>query len=164
MNVTAEIVLEEAENVVVVPVSAVSRGNVVLVKEDFADGMSTPVSTIGGKENNQAGMQTNKSGAPEGYKYVRVTTGLSDGEFIEIKEGLRVTDEIYIVTGVRENATSSSSSSSGMMGGMSMPAGGMMPSGGFSGQMPTGGFGGGMSGSGSRPNFSGSGMQGRGGF
>ena len=159
MNVTAEIVLEEAENVVVVPVSAVSRGNVVLVKEDVADGLSIQTSTSEDKKNNQAGMIMNKSGAPEGYKYIKVTTGLSDGEFIEIKDGLNEKDEVYVVTTVRENSTSSNGSMPGMMSGMTMPSGGMsMPSGGFGGQMPSGGFGGG-----SRPNFSG-GMQGRGGF
>ena len=63
MNVTAEIVLEEAENVIVVPVSAVSRGNVVLVKEDFANTLSTETSTSEDKKNNQSGMIMNKSGA-----------------------------------------------------------------------------------------------------
>ena len=164
MNVTAEIVLEEAEDVVVVPVSAVSRGNVVLVKEEVADNLSVPASTTGDKKNEQSGKTMNKSGAPDGYKYVKVTTGLSDGEFIEIKEGLKENDEVYIVTIVKENVTSSNSGTAGMMGpmpsGMAMPSGGM-PSGGFSGQMPSGNFGGGMSGN--RGQMSG-GMQGRGGF
>lgn len=147
MNVTAEIVLEEAENVIVVPVSAVSRGNVVLVKEEFSDDSSVQASIT----ENQTGKTMNKSGAPEGYKYVRVTTGLSDGEFIEVKEGLSEKDEVYIVTTVRENSASSSSSMPGMMGGM--------PSGGFGGQIPSGNFGGGMN-RGQMPG----GMQGRGGF
>ena len=164
MNVTAEIVLEEAEDVVIVPVSAVSRGNVVLVKEEIADDMSVSASTMVDKKDSQPGKIMNKSGAPEGYKYIKVTTGLSDGEFIEVKEGLSENDEVYVVTIVRENTQASNGSSSGMMGGMpsgmTMPSGGM-PSGGFGGGMPSGNFGSGMSGN--RGQMSG-GIQGRGGF
>ena len=150
MNVTAEIVLEEAENVVVLPVSAVSRGNVVLVKEDFSDDSSIQASIT----EKQPGKTMNKSGAPEGYKYVRVTTGLSDGEFIEIKDGLNEKDEVYVVTTIRESSTSSNSNMPGMMG--TMPLGGMAMS---SERMPSGNFGGGMN-RGQMPG----GMQGRGGF
>lgn len=155
MNVTAEIVLEEAENVVVVPVSAVSRGNVVLVKEDFEDNLAVDVSSNENKKENQTDKSLNKSGAPDGYKYVKVTTGLSDGEYIEIKEGLNENDEIYVVTVVSAKS-SSSSSSSGMMGGM--------PSADISGGMPSGDFGGGMNRGQMQGGGMQGGMQGRGGF
>ena len=39
MNVTAEIVSEEVTDVIMVPTSAVSRGDVVLVKEEFANSL-----------------------------------------------------------------------------------------------------------------------------
>jgi len=158
MNVTAEIVLEEAEDVVIVPVSAVSRGNVVLVKEDFANTLSVSTSTSKDKKEGQAGKIMNKSGAPDGYKYIKVTTGLSDGEYIEVKEGLSENDEVYVVTTVRENTSSLNNNASGMMGGMAMPSTGM-PSGDFSGGMPNRNFGGGTN----RGQMSGN-MQGRGGF
>ena len=159
MNVTAEIVLEEAEDVVIIPVSAVSRGNVVLVKEDFANSLSVSTSTTEKEKENQPGKIMNKSGAPDGYKYIKVTTGLSDGEYIEVKEGLNANDEVYIVTTVRENTSSLNSSTPGIMGGMAMPSTGMPSGGGFNGGMPSGNFGGGTN----RGQMSGS-MQGRGGF
>lgn len=73
MNVTAEIVVEEVKNALAIPVSSLQRGNVVYVK--------------GKKENDE-------DKAPEGYKSVKVTTGINDENYIEIKSGLTEGQEI----------------------------------------------------------------------
>lgn len=75
MNVDAEIVVQKVENVLAVPVSAVQRGNVVYVK--------------GTKENAD-------DDAPEGYKTVKVETGISNSSVIEIKSGLSEGDSVYL--------------------------------------------------------------------
>ncbi|MDD6316319.1 MAG: efflux RND transporter periplasmic adaptor subunit [Clostridia bacterium] len=79
MNVTAEIILEEAQNVLTVPVSAVSRGNTVLVAD--------PEST-GDAEN----------GIPAGYRQVQVEVGRSDDDYIEITSGLSEGDRVAVST------------------------------------------------------------------
>ena len=74
MNVDITIIVEESSGVLAVPAAAVTRGNRVLVKT--ADG-------------------TTGEGSPvPGYEYVRVETGLSDGDYIEIISGLKEGDEI----------------------------------------------------------------------
>lgn len=161
MNVTAEIVLEEADNVVKIPVAAVSRGNVVLVKEEFANSLAVNAnanSDTENTENKKTGRQEQKAGqivdmpnTPEGYKYIKITTGLSDEDYIEVKEGLSEGDEVGVVTIKAESSTqTSNTTSAGMpMMGDGMPSGGMMgggmPSGGMSGGMPSGGMPSGMS-------------------
>ena len=76
------------------------------------------------------------SGGTQEYVSVPVTTGVSDGDYIEITSGLQEGDVVaYIPT---------TSSSSGMMGGMPGGMGGGIP-GGMGGGMP-GGMGGGMPG------------------
>ena len=78
MNGSAVIVSDSVENVVAIPVEAIN--------ED-ADGEYVYVSATGdvnGKDN----------------KMVRITTGLSDGEYVEVKEGLSEGDKVmYIKTG-----------------------------------------------------------------
>ena len=61
MNVTADIVTAEAQNVIQVPVSAVARGNVVLITKEYADqiGATYPESTGGGQ------MSQNGSGSAD---------------------------------------------------------------------------------------------------
>lgn len=75
MNVDAEIVLEQAENVLAVPVEAVSRGNLVLITEDSP-------SASGAEERE----------APEGYVYVSVEAGVSDDSYAQILSGLQEGD------------------------------------------------------------------------
>lgn len=129
MNVDAEIVLQQAENVITIPNGAVNRGNVVLVTA----------------ESPSAKNKIDRE-APEGYAYVEVETGVSDESYIEIKSGITEEDTVAYV------AVSTGSNSMMPMGGMPM-GGGMMPSGGGmpSGGMPSGGMGGGMPSGGSRP-------------
>lgn len=151
MNVTAEIVSEEVENVIMVPTSAVSRGDVVLVKEDYANSLEVNKNKTssedeeGKKKTASPGEIVEMRNTPEGYKYIKVTTGLSSSDYIEIKEGLTDGAEVYVVSTVSKNSSNSSTTSSnGMMGGVTGGAnmapmgdmgGGSFPSGGgnFSG-------------------------------
>ena len=148
MNVDAEIVISDASDVLMVPVNAVSRGNLVLVTNN---------SDIQGKQTEQT-KDNNKKGtripeAPDGYKYVTVETGEANDDFVEIKSGLKEGDVIYVATVKNTQSTAQSpfGMSGGMRGGMSgMPGSGMqsgsMPSGmnssrgGMSGSMPSGGM------------------------
>ncbi|MBQ5777678.1 MAG: efflux RND transporter periplasmic adaptor subunit, partial [Oscillospiraceae bacterium] len=154
MNVNAEIMISNAEDVLVVPQNAVSRGNLVLVKDD---GKKTPPEKEKGDEDKGA---DDKKGmlrmpeAPEGYKYVKVTTGQANDDYVEITSGLSEGDVIYVY--VLKNTEQAFAGFGGMSGGM--PMGGGMPSGGMS--RPGGNF---SSGSGmSRPGtggMSGGGMR-----
>lgn len=112
MNVDVTTIVEESENTLAIPAGAVSRGDRVLVKT--SDGSTG-------------------EGAPEGYMYVKVTTGVSDGDFIEILTGLSEGDEIAYIP---DTATSTDFFGMGMggMGGGSVMVvegssggGGMMP-------------------------------------
>ncbi|MBQ7624474.1 MAG: HlyD family efflux transporter periplasmic adaptor subunit [Clostridia bacterium] len=85
MNADAKIVIDSAENVIAVPNSAVTRGNVVLVTKDSPSAANAV-----------------EREAPEGYVYVRVVTGLSDDDFTEISSGLTDDDTIaYIKRTIR---------------------------------------------------------------
>lgn len=111
MNVDAEIIVDQAENVLAVPVSSLNRGNTVYVKGDKTD------------ENDSA---------PEGYKTVTVTTGISDDDYIEIKSGLNEGDlvrgqEIDTSSDFQEMMQQMQQGHGGMAGGMN---GGGAPGGG----------------------------------
>lgn len=112
MNVDGLIILDEASDVLMVPVDALMRGNKVYVKDDTV---------------------TEKQGAvPAGFRSVEVETGLINAEYVEIVNGLSEGDVVYV-------AESSASSSdmymmpSGMTG-IRMPpdGGGIRPEGGGS--------------------------------
>ena len=75
MNVDAEIVTSKAENVLCVPISAVNRGNTVYVKGEKTD---------------------EKDRAPEGYKSVKVETGVFNDNLIEIVSGLSENDSVWV--------------------------------------------------------------------
>lgn len=75
MNVDAKIIVNSHKNVLAIPTQGIARGNKILVPTDE---------------------QTTEPGVPEGYKYVTVTTGVSDTEFIEITSGLSEGDEVAI--------------------------------------------------------------------
>lgn len=111
MNVDAEIVIQESDNALAVPVAAVSRGNKVLITSDSPSASNATDET-----------------APDGYVYVKVTTGISDDDYIEITDGLQEGDTVAYV-----EATSSSSSSNqqqSMFGGGQMSGGGQISGGG----------------------------------
>ncbi len=121
MNIDAEIITANAENVLCVPVSAVNRGNTVYVKGEKTD------------ENDRA---------PEGYKSVTVETGIYNDSLIEIISGLSEGDIVWVpqveVSKFSFAAMAGMAHSGGMGGGM--PSGGGM-GGNRSGSAP-GGMGG----------------------
>lgn len=127
MNVDASITVEKAENVLAVPVGTVNRGDIVYVKGDKTD-----------KDDK----------APDGFKSVKIETGINDSSFIEVKSGLEENEEVrgpMEATGVDKNGTAEAQQQQGMMGG---PGGGMGggPGGGMGGGPGGGGMGGGPGG------------------
>lgn len=77
MNVSTEIVVSQADDVIAIPVGAVTRGNMVLVKTG-ANSSEDP-------------------SIPEGYEYVEVETGISNDSYVEIKSGINEGDEIAYI-------------------------------------------------------------------
>ena len=130
MNVDAVIVVDEATDVIAVPISAVQRGDIVYVKDDTVT--------------NTDGTMVNGTLLPDGWKAVEVETGLSDDNYIEIVSGIEEGDIVYVPEVARDS--SGEDGEMGMMPGGDM--GGGMPSGGGGGGMPSGGGGGGMPGGG----------------
>lgn len=151
MNVNAEILTSEAKDVLTVPVNAVTRGNLVLVKDDSQkptaeDAEDKEKDKDKDKESSRDGKRL--PDAPEGYKYVQVEIGMSSDDYVEIKSGLSEGDEIYVSviksTGNEEESnmfTGMHPGGGGMPsgGGMSGPPSGNMPS--DRGGMPSGGMG-----------------------
>lgn len=127
MNVSAKIITQSAENAVVVPQSAVLRGDIVFVKKsDVSDDSALA------DEKYLANIEI-----PSGYSAVKVETGITDGVNVEIKSGLSKGDGIaYYTVSASEKSGGESSAMGGMPGG-----GGGMPGGGMSGGMPGGGGG-----------------------
>ena len=116
MNATAVIDIASAEDALSVPNAAIVRGNYVLVTE------SSPSAA-----NADSSMK-----APDGYVYVKVTTGVSDDDYIAVTSGLEEGDTIAY-----DASTASQSSSENVFPGGGMPGGGG-PGGG--GGAPGGGF------------------------
>lgn len=113
MNVDAEIILEEAKDVLSVPVEAVNRGGLVLITRD------SPSASAASEQE-----------APEGYVYITVETGVSDDSYIQVISGLQEGDTVAYVSSSGGNSTAFPI---GMVG---APMGG-------SGRGPGGGMGGG---------------------
>ena len=124
MNVDAEIVIEEVSNVLSGPNAAVSRG-----RGNISQVLVTATSP-------SASSALEDQDAPEGYVYVRVETGVSDDDYVQIVSGLQQGDTVAYIP----QAGSSGGMMFGMMGGM---PGGMPPAGGggMGGGMPAGGGG-----------------------
>ena len=99
MNATAEITTASAENALSVPNAAIVRGNYVLVTQDSPSASSA---------------DTNMT-APEGYVYVKVTTGTSDDDYIAITSGLQEGDTVAYSA-----SSTASSSQDDQMGEVSM--------------------------------------------
>ena len=129
MSVDATIELGSAEDVLAIPASALNRGDTVLVT---ADSPSAANAVTGQTEETTEAPAS--SAAPEGeseeqqYVSVPVTTGITDGDYIEITSGLQEGDVVAYIP------TSSSSDS-----GLGMMMGGMPSGGGMGGGMPGGG-------------------------
>lgn len=77
MNVTGKIVIEEADNVLTIPSTALQRDNMVYVQSEGS------VSEEG-------------SEIPDGFKAVPVEIGINDGSSVEIKSGLSEGDTVYV--------------------------------------------------------------------
>lgn len=76
MNVDGSIILDKAEDALVVPVDALMRGNRVYVKDD--------------------GVTESDGGVPAGFRAVEVETGLMNDDYVEIVSGLSEGDEVYV--------------------------------------------------------------------
>ena len=105
MNVDGIITLEEASDVLTVPVDALMRGNQVYVKDETVTEQQGPV--------------------PAGFRAVKVETGLTNDSYVEIRSGLSEGDVVYVA----ESSKNSGSSfmmmrEGGMGGGMGGPSGG----------------------------------------
>ncbi len=83
MNVSTEIIVNQVEDVVAIPVGAVVRGDKVLVK---TGNTSTDDPTV-----------------PAGYEYVNVETGVSNDQYVEIKSGINEGDEIAYIFSASAN-------------------------------------------------------------
>ncbi len=77
MNITGKIMIEEADNVLTIPSSALQIDNTVYVKTEDATKNEDPA-------------------IPSGFKSVKVVIGINDGTNVEIKEGLTQDDMVYI--------------------------------------------------------------------
>jgi len=80
MNVNLEIIIATAKNALSVPNDAVQRGDLVMITSDSPSAKNA---------------EENK--APDGYVYVKVETGLSDSDYVEIKSGLTKDDTIAYI-------------------------------------------------------------------
>ncbi len=106
MNVDVSILISDNPGVLTIPADAVQTGSRVLVKS--AEG-------------------TTGEGAPEGYQFVRVELGVSDGMYVQILSGLSEGDEITWPT--RSGSGFMFGMMPGMGMGMPMPSGGGMAAG-----------------------------------
>ncbi len=113
MNIDVEITTSQAKDILTIPLAAVNRGNIVYVKGEKTE---------------------DNDNAPEGYKSIRVETGVYNNEYIEIKSGLKEGDIVYTP---QIQSSHEGSAMEEMMGGMrGMPGGSTIPSG---NRMPSGG-------------------------
>ena len=94
MNATAEIVVDSVQDALSIPNAAVIRGSYVLVTADSPSAANAVTDMT----------------APEGYVYVRVRTGISNDDYIQVLEGLEEGGTVAY------DASSVSSSSYGAMG------------------------------------------------
>ena len=78
MNATAKITTASVKNVLALPNAALVRGSYVLVTKDSPSATNAETSMT----------------APDGYVYVKVATGISDDDYIEVKSGLQEGDTI----------------------------------------------------------------------
>jgi HlyD family secretion protein len=150
MNVDASVIIESAENVLMIPsgdIKTVMGVSYVFLKDETGERGATEEDFMsamrGGKKSEQSKMPQFKGNkdekskerksmlpeAPEGFVIAIVETGISDNEYIEIKSGLKEFDEV-------QSIVIESTSSNRMMEMMGAMHGGGMPAGG--GRMPGG--------------------------
>jgi HlyD family secretion protein len=117
MNVDAKIVIESKEDVLMIPASALNRGNRVLVEDK--DGSKAT------SQDENSNKMPGAANVPDGYTYVTVEIGISNTDYVEITNGLEEGETIIVP------AETTTTTTQQMMPGME----GVMPG----GQMPTGG-------------------------
>lgn len=177
MNVDAEIVVEESENALAVPMNSVNRGNIVFVRDDGTS-RANDVTDLMKKETDEEDTDNKKDKknknespspspagrpdgfmplqsappnggksdeeiptnieVPEGYRAIRIETGLNDSDYIEVKSGLKDGDTVRTLNTL---ALSEGALDDDMEAAMSSAMGG--GPGGGSGGGPDGGPGGG---------------------
>lgn len=127
MNVSADIVVESATNVLSIPVSAVHRGNLVYVKDD---GTKKAFVAASGKGKGQGTGNTGVAVViPNGFISVQVELGISDDSYIEIKSGLSEGDTILVPV----EQTTTTTTTTNQQGGFPGAGGGTRPPGGYPG-------------------------------
>lgn len=115
MNVDGRIILDRAEDTLMIPVDSLMRGNKVYIKDETATAAEGAV--------------------PAGFRSVDVETGLMNDDYVEIVSGLTEGDQVYVSESTVSNTmTMMPGMQMGIEGG-SMPGGGA-PSGGGSGRRP----------------------------
>ncbi len=126
MNVNAEIVIDSEKNILRIPAAALYRNNMVLVKdEDGANAANQDENKKNEDKKTPALMDV-----PDGYSYIKVETGISNTDYVEITSGLEEGDIVIVPTEEKSAAINI----------QAMPGGGIpvdMPS----GKMPEGGGG-----------------------
>ena len=122
MNATAEIVIASAENTLSVPNAAIVRGNYVLITSDSPSAANADTSM----------------NAPDGYVYVKVTTGVSDDDYIAVISGLQEGDTVAYDSDAAAKSSDSDQMEFQMGGGPGGDNGGGGP-GGDGGGAPGGG-------------------------
>ena len=150
MNVDAKIVVESVSNVLTVPVDAVARGNTVLALTDSSTTMKDGQKlTLG------------DSGKPEGFKSTKVTLGVSNDDYIEVKTGLKEGDVVAVATVVADTSKQTTAAGGfGMAGGSGVRSGSGGEGGMRSGSGGESGMRSGSGGEGSMPGGSSGGPQG----
>ena len=115
MNVDAYVVLSNVENALAIPANALQRGNVVYVLNSSETIKSGNYSTEGISDrviNN----------VPDGFTAIKVETGISNSNYIEVKSGLAEGDEVYVSESSSNNSFNFGNFR-GMGGGMPAPQG-----------------------------------------
>lgn len=104
MNVDGTIIIDQAEDVLTIPVDSLMRGNQVYVKDDT---ITEPA-----------------DGVPAGFRAVQVKTGLTNDTYVEITEGLSEGDQVYVDESSKESDMMGVMMQMAVPGGMGGPGGG----------------------------------------
>lgn len=103
MNVDGTIIIDQAEDVLTIPVDSLMRGNQVYVKDDT---ITEPA-----------------DGVPAGFRAVQVKTGLTNDTYVEITEGLSEGDQVYVDESSKESDMMGIMMQMAVPGGMGGPGG-----------------------------------------
>ena len=113
MNVDAKLIVGTAKDVLSIPVEALSRGNVVLVKSDAPT-----------QSDDKATEKSTESLIPEGYAPITAEIGISDNTYIQIISGMEDGDAFAFQPSSSGSLTPEQLVAMTMEQGMGMPMGG----------------------------------------